>query len=286
MHIISGASGTVGSAVIDHLLDAKQPAKGIVRNEKAATILQNKGAAFAMAELFDQQAVTEALQGGASLLAITPETGQEKDLLAETRQILQHYREAAVAAEIKKVVGISSYGAEYDSGTGNLLQSHMLERAFNGAPMRKLFVRPAYYYKNWALYLPVMKETGKLPSFFPPDMPIAMVSPDDVAAFAAELLTGEQEQDAVYEIQAANAYTPWEVAAAFTRVLGKNIEVQQVPKEGWAAALKATGFSENAIEHFVAMTAAVIDGKTKASTEGVIPVTAKTSLEDYVKKAV
>ncbi|UYQ93825.1 NmrA family NAD(P)-binding protein [Chitinophaga horti] len=283
MHVITGASGTVGRAIVDQLLKNGAPVKGIVRKEQAATELQNKGAAYALAELHDKDALKAAVQGGTSLLAITPETGKEKDLLAETRDILQHYREAAIAAQVNKVVGISSYGAQHDTGTGNLLQSHMLERAFDGAPLRRIFIRPAYYFKNWALYLPVMQETGQLPSFFPPDTPLAMVAPEDVAALAARLLVEEQNEDAVYELQSAQTYTPQDVANAYSQVLGKQITVQHVPREGWADVLKGAGFSPNAIENFVDMTQAVLDGKTQASTEGVIPVTAQTDLLNYVK---
>lgn len=106
--------------------------------------------------------------------------------------------------------------------------------------------------------------------------------PDDVALLAAELLIDEQPGDRIYELTGPQVYTPQDVADAFGKVLGKRVTVQVTPREEWANVLASIGFSEDGIKNFIAMTDAVIDGRTEPEEEGTIAVKGNTTLDAYV----
>ncbi|MEN0056069.1 MAG: NmrA family NAD(P)-binding protein [Mucilaginibacter sp.] len=286
MNIILGASGQVGSAIVSNLLQTQQPVKGIVRNEGKGLQLKKQGAHIAVADTFNLSALTESFKNGSTLFVITPETGKGDDILGDAKKSLANIRKALESSPVKKVVGLSSMGAQYDKGTGNLLMSYFLEHAFKGMDIEQTFIRPAYYYSNWMLYLSAIKEKGILPTFYPVDLAIPMISPIDVAEFATEVIEDENNDGNIYELFGPRAYTSTDVATAFSKAIDKKVTAQQVPRSQWGETLKKAGFSDDAIKNFIEMTDLVISGQVHAQGKGTITEKTKTSLQDYINQAV
>ncbi|HEU4552891.1 MAG TPA: NmrA family NAD(P)-binding protein [Chitinophaga sp.] len=286
MHIILGATGRVGGEVAAQLVSKGEAVVGISHSREKAAALKEKGMDAAIADARDLTALRTAFRGGTALFIITPETGQEQDVLAETRHILDNYREAAQQAGIQKIVGISSMGAQYEKGTGNLQMSYMLEHAFEDLPVTQIFIRPAYYYSNWLPYLHTVKETGVLPSFYPAGQRISMIAPADVGRFAATVMTADEDKSTLYEIEGPQQYTPQDVADAFGKLLNKTVTVQQIPKAAWEKTLESMHFSPDAVKNFVEMTEAVLDGRAAPERNGIGQVKGRTSLEAYLKCAI
>lgn len=164
------------------------------------------------------------------------------------------------------------------------MMSYMLEHAFTDIQIPQVFVRPAYYYSNWLLYLPVVKEQGILPSFFPDDQKIPMISPDDVAFFISEKITSGIKKSEVYEIVGPQSLSIKDVADTFGKVLEQDVKAQQIPKGQWKPTLQQSGFTDDAAENLIAMTKAVIDGRAKPEAKGANPVKLNTSLKHYCKE--
>lgn len=284
MHIILGASGRVGSGIVAHLRKKGDSVKGIIRDEKKAPLLEKLGAKTAIADANDLPALVAAFQDGSTLFAITPETGHERNVLGETSDILENYRKALANSPIKKVVGLSSIGAQYESGTGNLVMSYLLEHAFTAMPVKQVFVRPAYYFSNWLMYMDTVRETGVLPTFFPVDLSIPMVAPEEVAAFTAGVIHKEDEDGVIYELTGPASYSSNDVAKAFTAALGKEVKAVQIPRADWENTLRGIGFTTDAIRNFVEMTQAVISGKAIPQKEGTVQVELKTTLSTYMQE--
>jgi uncharacterized protein YbjT (DUF2867 family) len=284
MYIITGASGQVGSAVVANLIKKGKAVKGIIRNEKKADKLKQQGAEVAIADAFDLQALTEAVKGGSTLFAITPETGKNDDVIADTKKILENYRKSVEVSAIKKVVGLSSIGAQFNKNSGNLLMSYLLEHAFEGLDVQTTFIRPAYYFSNWMMSLPLIKEKGILATFYPVDLKISMVSPTDVAAYAQDILTKDDDGSKIYELL-GHDYSPADVAQAFENVLGREVKAQQIQRDQWEKTLREAGFSPDGIRNFVEMTELVVAGKTKPEANGTTILRAGTTLQEYIDKA-
>lgn len=285
MNTIIGASGQVGSAIVSNLLRSRQPVKAIVRNVKKADELKRSGASVAIADVHDKHALTTVFNDATNVFVLTPESGKEPDVLADTQAILKNYREAITGSHIRKIVALSSMGAQHAKGTGNLQMSYMLEHAFTGLPVKQIFVRPAYYYSNWLAYADTVKTQGILPTFFPPDLPISMISPLDVAALTAGLLADDSDavNQAIYQLEGPQSYSAHNVAEAFSSVLGSPVTVQQVPRSEWENTLKPLGFSDDGMRNFIEMTEAVINGKATPENTGVIRIKGKTSILEYLQ---
>lgn len=285
MYVILGASGQVGSAIVDHLLAKKLPVKAVIHHPEKASKIKEKGAEVAVADAMDLNSLVEAFQGGNILFVLTPETGKNEDVLGETKTILENYHKAIQQSSIKKVVGLSSIGAQYDKGTGNLLMLHMLEHAFEDLDIPQIFVRPAYYYSNWLLQMPEAKKSSILPTFYPTDLAIPMISPMDVAEFVANVLVKDDESK-IYEIVGPEKLSSDDVAAAFSTVLNKEVKAKQIPHENWDETLEKIGFSPDARKNFIEMTETVVNGNTDPENKGTTLVKLKTSISEYLENVV
>ncbi|WP_293305694.1 NmrA family NAD(P)-binding protein [Pedobacter sp. UBA5917] len=284
MYVILGASGQVGSAIVDHLLAKKLPVKAVIHNPEKESEIKAKGAEVAVADAMNLNSLVKAFQGGDTLFVLTPETGKSKDVLGETKSILENYHKVILQSSIKKVVGLSSIGAQYDKGTGNLLMSHMLEHAFVGLDIPQVFVRPAYYYSNWLAQLPEAKKSGTLPTFYPTDLAIPMISPMDVASFVTDVLV-KDETSKIYEIVGPEKLSSDDVAAALSKVLKKEVEAKQIPHQDWDSVLQKIGFSPDARKNFIEMTETVVNGNTDPENKGTTLVKLETSISEYFKNA-
>jgi uncharacterized protein YbjT (DUF2867 family) len=134
------------------------------------------------------------------------------------------------------------------------------------------------------MYLPAIKETGVLASFYPVDMKIAMVSPMDVALYVADLLTNNDDNGKIYELFGPDYYSTQDVADAFANVLGKEVKAEQILRGQWDKTLKQTGFSPDSIKNFIEMTELVIEGKSAAEAKGATALKASTTLQQYINE--
>lgn len=286
MNIILGATGQVGAAIVKNLAEKNVPVRAVIRDAAKANELKKQGAEVGVADYFDSEALKKAFKGGELVFVLTPETGKSKDVLGDTRKILENYRKAIEDAGIKKVVGLSSIGAQYESGTGNFLMSYMLEHAFEQLPITQVFVRPAYYYSNWLPNLPSVKEKGVLPTFYPADLQIPMNSPLDVAEFIARIIAAGADESKIYELEGPESYTSDDVAKSFAEVLGQKVKAEQIPKEKWHETLLKMDFTEDAAQNFIEMTEVVVEGRGKPEGKGANPHKLKTTLKEYFRENV
>lgn len=283
MNIILGASGQVGSAITDFLVEKKLPVKAVIRDAKKAKKLKEKGIKVAIADYFDLNALKKAVKDGKLIFIITPETGQSDDILGDTKHILKNYRKAIESSEIESIIGLSSIGAQYEKDSGNLLMSNMLEHEFLSLPINQVFIRPSYYYSNWLISIGMAKENGILPTFYPADLKINMNSPIDVAEFIANIISDGIDKSELIELVGPKKYSSKDIANEMSKVLGQEVRTQEIPREKWDETMKFVGFSDNAIKNFIEMTQLVADGNTNPEGKGKNPIKLKTTFGDYLK---
>ena len=283
MNIILGASGQVGSQIVANLLSKGEPVTAVIRDEKKAENLIQSGAKVAVADNLDLNALKKAFEKADTVFLLTPESGADEDVLGKTKLVLENYLNALKSSSVKRLVGLSSIGAQHSEGTGNLLMSYMLENAFSDLDIPQIFVRPAYYMSNWLPYADSVKETGTLPTFFPEDFAISMISPEDVAQFIAEVIADRSLTSKVYELYGPDEYTSADVASEFSKILNTQVKAQQIPRKDWSKTLESLKFSEDGIEKFIEMTEAVMEGKAQAQKTGVVEKKGQTTLSEYFR---
>lgn len=246
MYVVLGATGQTGSAVVSHLLDRKASVRAYVRSEPKAHALRERGVDVAAGTMEDVAALTEALRGATGVYLMLPNDFESEDFVADGERRARGYAEAVRAAGVKRVVGLSSIGAQHASGHGVTGREHRFERAFSDHP-GATFVRAGYFVENWAGVLEAAKGAGVLPTFLDPNKAIPMVATADIGATIAEQLLAPQGPRVV-ELAGPIDPSPNDVAAALGEVLGRTLQVVVEPLEKVAPMFEQLGFSPHIAE--------------------------------------
>jgi len=126
-YVVTGATGHVGSALVDYLLGESVPIRVVIRSETKAESFRSRNIDVALADLYDAQALTRAFQGAKAVFVMNPTDVQGSDMFQSARQVSQAFAQVIQTAQVQRVVVLSSWGAEQPTKTGNILTAHILE---------------------------------------------------------------------------------------------------------------------------------------------------------------
>lgn len=282
MHIILGATGHVGSAVAQQLVQDGEQVTIISRHPEKAAALAKKGAKIAEVDVYNTSALHEVFLQGDRLFLLNPPASPETDTVAEEKKTLHSILKAIQNSAIKKVVAESTYGAQPGEGHGDLNVLYEMEQELQKTNLSVTIIRAAYYMSNWEESLEAAKKEGKLYSFYPADFPLPMVAPDDIGHFAAGLMKELIADNGIHYIEGPRIYTPADVASAFANALNKAVELVEIPPTKWAETFKKLGFSDKSAESYAAMTRLTLESAERPAK----PFRGSTTIEEYIKKLV
>lgn len=282
--LVAGITGNTGSVVAETLLAAGKQVRVLVRDASKAEAWRAKGAEIAVGALEDHVALAKALQGVEGAYLLTPPAYAAPDVLVAGRAFVASIKAALETTPVPHVVFLSSVGAQHPSGTGPIAIPHAAERALSGGKTPVTFLRASYFQENWGSVAGVAKAQGILPSFLAAGQPTAQVATADIGRVAAEALLAGPKGTQTIELEGPARYTPEEVAAAFSRALGKPIQLVSVPNEGIVPGLKEVGFSDQLAGLYREMIVGVASGHV--DFEGKDIVRGRVTLDETVKKLV
>ncbi|MDX8519474.1 SDR family oxidoreductase [Mesorhizobium dulcispinae] len=268
--LVTGASGHLGRAVINHLLDARKVAPANViattRNPENLADLAARGVIVREADFDDPASLEKAFKGADRVLIVS--TG-ELDLKSD-RRLKQH--QAAVAAA--KATGVSHL--LYTSMPNPEPVSPVLfagdhygtEQAIKASGIPYTIFRNGWYQENLFLALPHAIASGKWYSSAA-DGRIAHGARDDMAAAIAASLASGSKESHVYTLTGPQAYTTNEIAALVSEVTGKPLEVIQLPDEALTEGVKAAGLPEDFARIIVSFDANTRSGRIGMVTDAI-----------------
>jgi uncharacterized protein YbjT (DUF2867 family) len=240
MYAVTGITGKVGAAVARSLLSADQPVRAVVRDRGKGTAWANLGCDIAVADLADAAALAKAFEGMEGVFAMLPPVFDPSPGFPEAKQFIASMYTALAAAKPKKVVALSTIGA--DAPHPNLLNAlGLMENALKTLPMPVVFLRAAWFMENAALDIASARQ-GNIQSYLQPlDRPIPMIATDDVGRTAAALLQERGEEGRVVELESAQRVSPNALADAFAKVLARPVRAEAVPRDRWESIFLGQG---------------------------------------------
>jgi len=263
MFVITGATGNTGSVAAQRLLAAGKQVRVIVRNAAKASELKKLGAEVFLADLQDQPALEKAFAGAEGVYFISPPDLGAKDFIGERKQLTQQIVDTLVRARVKHVVLLSSVAAQAESGTGPIVSVHNAEQQLRASGLPSTFVRAAYFAENWAAVIPVAKQEGVLPAFFPIEQALSMVGTKDIGVAAAQALLDGPRGLRIIELAGPKDLSAADVAASLTGLLGREVKATRAPLEAVVPTFTRAGMSENMAELFRDLNAGVASGLVK-----------------------
>ncbi|MEH1887766.1 NmrA family NAD(P)-binding protein [Nostoc sp.] len=107
------------------------------------------------------------------------------------------------------------------------------------------FLRPAWFMENAAWDVAPARECGIIQSFLQPlDKPVPMIATADIGRVASELLQQTWSGRRIVEIEGPQRVTPNDIAKGFSKILGRPVHAEVVPRETWEALFKAQGTAD------------------------------------------
>jgi uncharacterized protein YbjT (DUF2867 family) len=257
MFIVTGATGHTGSVVAETLLAAGKEVRAVVRNAGKAERLQSLGAEVFVGDLADQTALARAVRGAEGVFLLSPPDIAAKDFIAERKRLTQAQVDTLAAERVPHVVLLSSVGAQLPSGTGPVVSLHHAEQQLRAAGIPSTFVRAGYFLENWGEVAHAVKADGVLPSFIAANRVVPSVSTRDIGKAAAQALLDGPRGVRTIELSGPRDVTPNDVAAIFSSVLGRTINVVEAPLEAVVPTFTSFGISENMSELYREMYEAI-----------------------------
>lgn len=241
MYAITGITGQVGGALARTLLAARQPVRAVVRDLDKAREWADLGCEISLASMNDASALAAAFEQAEGVFILPPSEFDPQPGFPEARAVIDAVTTAIERARPRKLVCLSTIGAQATQ-TNLLTQRTLMEQALLKSTVPVAFLRPAWFMENFAWDVERARVEGVMASFLQPlDKPVPMIATADVGRVAAELLQQDWQGCRIVELEASRRVSPNDAAAAFSRVLGRPVTAQAVPRDTWADLFTSQG---------------------------------------------
>jgi NAD(P)H dehydrogenase (quinone) len=268
MFVVTGATGNTGSVVADTLLQQGKQVKVVLRDNAKADGWKAKGAEVAIADMGDSAALAAALKGAEGAYILVPPLYGAPDFLAAMAKLSDSIAAAINTSGVPHIVMLSSVGAQHAEGIGPIRNLHYAESIIPQAAPNATVLRASYFIENYAPVLGAAVGGGVLPSFFPADFRIPMNATLDIGRIAADLLLHPAKRYRLIEMSGPEDYSPADIAAVLTTLLGKPIKVLALPLAAVVPEFMKMGMSEAISKLFAEMYAGILDGHVAAEGAG------------------
>ncbi len=254
MYTVIGITGKTGGMAATALLRHGQKVRGIVRNATKGVEWRERGAEIVAAELSDKEQMARALEGSEGVYIMLPTYFEAQDMFSENTRDLASLKHAVMASGVRKVVFLSSIGAERGTGTGAILKLHEMEETFSSLPISAVAIRAGWFMENFHGLIPSARETGVHWSFLDPlNLRVPMIATKDIGTLAAELLQQTWSGHRVIELAAEPALSPTVVASTFSKVFGREIKASIIPRDQWISTYQSWGLTPRSSEAMAEM---------------------------------
>ncbi len=228
---VTGATGTVGTAVVQHLIALGQPVVAGLHTLAEAARLPDGAQAREFSFDADRSSIENALAGADRLFLMRPPA------IADVQATLFPVIDAARRLGIRQIVFLSLQGVQANRKTPHhAVEAYLRE---TGAPAT--FLRPNFFMQNLATtYAGPIRERGEI--FVPAGRSrTAFVDARDVGRVAAVTLTQPGHLGKAYTLSGEQSLTYRQVATIMTDVLGRPIRYMRPSEHAYLAQLAADG---------------------------------------------
>jgi uncharacterized protein YbjT (DUF2867 family) len=284
MIVITGATGRLGSLVLDRLLD-RVPAGTVgvsVRDVAKAAALADRGVRVLAGDFTDPTSLKEAFEGADQVLVVSASIAGPAAVAANCAAI-----DAARAAGAQRILYTSHQAAARDSLFAAQPTHAACEEHLAGAGVPFTALRNGFYASTLGHYLGAALQTGQLA--LPADGPVSWTAHEDLAdAAVAALVEPGALEGVTPPLTAPEMLDFAAVATVLSEVAGRTVTRVVVEDEEWKAAAVRGGMPAAAAEFALGIFRAARRGEfavTDPTLERVIghpPVSVRTALRAMI----
>lgn len=284
--IVTGSLGNISKPLTKDLVQKGHTVTVISSKPEKQKDIEALGAVAAIGSVDDIEFLTTTFTGSDAVYCMIPPNFVAENQVEYYTKTANNYAMAIEHSGIKRVVGLSSYGAHLEKGTGFIVGSYHVEQILNDLTnVSVTHIRPGYFYYNLLHFVGMIKAHGFIASNFGDDDKLAMASPlDIVVAIAEEIVKPISDNKVRYVV--SDDKTCNEIATILGEAIGKpELLWKTFTNEQVQTAMEARGMSAVTATTMVELGAATHNGilredydRCKSEKMGVVKI------EDYAKE--
>jgi uncharacterized protein YbjT (DUF2867 family) len=257
-YLVTGATGTIGSLVVERLVELGHRPRIFVRDAKKARARYADKVEIFVGDLADSSTMQSALSGSDALLLINagPELATLDDRAAQ----------AAKAAGVKHLVKLSSYDATIPN-TGTGIWHARGEAAIRAIGIPFTFVQPSGFMSNALFWANAIKSQGVLQSCTGYGK-IPFIHPTDIADVTTKALTSRPNGDS-FLITGPEALSYAEMLTRISKAIGKSLKYEVIAEQEERRRMIGFGESEEIIAAHLSIYRAIREGRLAKPTDTV-----------------
>ena len=257
-YLITGATGDVGSRVVECLLQRGDRPRVFVREEKRARSRFGDRVDVFVGDLADPASLKTALDGVEVLFLVN--TGPQIPVQDEGAA------KVAKAAGVKHLVKLSSMDVQQGLAIGAWHERGEAAIRASGIPFT--FVQPTGFMSNLLAWAPSIKAEGVVRSSTG-DGRRAFIHSDDIAAVATKVLTTREHGGESLPITGPEALSFAEATAKLSVVIGRGLTFQPISDEEARQRYAASGALPPETDAHVSLWRAIREGRLANITDNV-----------------
>jgi len=228
----TGSLGNVAKPLVRKLIAAGHEVTVITTKDDRKSEIEALGAKATVGSISDSAFLTAAFKNADAVYTMLPPSMGPTDMIRNIADAGKAYARAIQAAGVKRVVLLSSVGADADKGNGPVQGVHRAERIFRELRDVNITVlRSGFFYVNFYRDIPLIKNRNLFGNNYSGDERLALTHPEDIAIKAAEELqatgNGFEIKYIVSDISTGN-----QIASLFAKAIDKpELTWTEIPDE-------------------------------------------------------
>jgi uncharacterized protein YbjT (DUF2867 family) len=235
--LITGATGNVGSAVLDNLGTADVGLRALAHDESKARSLRDRGVEAVVGDFLEPETLSPALEGVGTVLLVTPIHPEQ---VAQACNVIKAAKESG---NDPRIVRLSVHQASHQAPARNSRQHADIEDELASSGLPYTLLRPTTFMQNTLMAARTVASEGRIYQPFK-DGRLGMIDARDIGEVAAKVLAEEGHEGKVYTLTGPAAISFYDVAQALSEVLGKEVSYVPIPLEKAKEAMLDMGLSE------------------------------------------
>lgn len=265
--LVTGATGNVGSRVVQELRVRGESVRAFVRDVDKAAAMLGDGVEIMVGDFSDVASVRRAMECVEGVFLAC--SNQPRQVEFETGVI-----DAARAASVRRIVKLSALGAEIGAPVAFWDWHGRIEEYLRASGVPSVILRPTFSMANLLGSAEQIRHAGSL--FVPAGgASISMVDPRDVAAVAAVALTEPEHDGKAYTLTGPEAVSFERVAEELSAVAGRRVQYVSVPDEAARGSMVEAGMPEFVAGQIVTVFGNLRSGAQAQTTSAVRDLTGR-----------
>jgi uncharacterized protein YbjT (DUF2867 family) len=266
--LVTGATGTIGSDLVEKLAVAKAPARALVRSRAKAERIEALGLETVIGDLEKPDTLRAALAGVEKVFLLSAPEERQAELQSNLIQ-------AARSAGVRHIVKLSAIGVGSGLESISLGRLHrQTEEELESSGITYTHLRPNGFMQNSFMFANTIRTQN---AFYSPlgDARVSYVDARDVSAVAFKTLTEDGHENQAYEITGPVSLSYHDMAREFSSALGKEVKYVEVPMEAARGAMLGMGMQEWLVNALIELFNFYGEGRADRVTDVVREVTGK-----------